>query len=162
MDEFRKHLEYGKRNRVEEALRKGEPLRYSTQTSTPIVEASSKIKNKAPELRKVSGGVIVLKKRQLLMLLVLALVIAGGVYGVPKAYKYYEYRVMLSNIEKEIGLPDEKPNVATVINLEPLKGQEFFKDALVGDKVLIFSRSKKAVLYRPATKKVIAVAPING
>ena len=97
------------------------------------------------------------------VLLVLAVLSYGGYY----AYTHYFNRTseskILNEVEKQVGLPkDEKPTIATVMNLEPLKGQDFFKDAEVGDKVIIFSVSKKAILYRPSTKKIIAIAPING
>lgn len=56
---------------------------------------------------------------------------------------------------------DEVPTIATVNDANKLKGQAFFKNAQNGDKVLIFTKEKKAYLYRPSTNKLIEVAPIN-
>jgi len=71
----------------------------------------------------------------------------------------------VSRLRAEVGqlmvLPDETPTVATVTDPEKLKGQAFFKDAKVGDKVLIFTKANKAVLYDPVAKKILETAPIN-
>ena len=56
---------------------------------------------------------------------------------------------------------DETPTIATVNDATKLKSQAFFKNAQNGDKVLIFTKEKKAYLYRPSTNKIIEVAPIN-
>ncbi len=56
---------------------------------------------------------------------------------------------------------DESPTVATVNDATKLQSQAFFKNAQNGDKVLIFTKAKKAYLYRPSTNKLIEVAPIN-
>lgn len=56
---------------------------------------------------------------------------------------------------------DETPTIATVNDAAKLQGQAFFINAQNGDKVLIFTKAKKAYLYRPSTNKIIEVAPIN-
>lgn len=66
-----------------------------------------------------------------------------------------------AEVSQLIELPDESPTIATVVDVEKLKGQEFFANAQNGDRVLLFAQTKKAVLYRPGTKKIIEVAPIN-
>ncbi len=59
-------------------------------------------------------------------------------------------------------LPEgENPTVATVVDSAKLKSQAFFIHAEKGDKVLIYTQSKKAYLYRPSTNKLIEVAPLN-
>jgi hypothetical protein len=65
-------------------------------------------------------------------------------------------------LNKFMELPtNETPTLATVSDVEKVKGQTFFKNAQNGDKVLLYSQSGKAILYRPSTKKVIEVAQIN-
>ena len=56
---------------------------------------------------------------------------------------------------------DETPTVATVTDAEKLKAQKFFENAANGDKVLIYTKAKLAILYRPSSRKIINVAPIN-
>lgn len=67
-------------------------------------------------------------------------------------------------IVKEVGkmmvLPEETPVIATVEDINKVKDQPFFKNALNGDKVLAFVQSKKAILYRPSTGMIIEVGPL--
>jgi hypothetical protein len=66
---------------------------------------------------------------------------------------------------KVIRLPeDEEPNIATVVDLAPLKGQAFFEHAALGDKALVYTKNGKAFLYRPSENKIIEVGsfdPLN-
>lgn len=55
----------------------------------------------------------------------------------------------------------ETPTVATVSDAAKLKDQAFFVEAQNGDKVLIYTKAKKAYLYRPSTDKLINIAPVN-
>jgi|SRR3989344_6741920 len=73
-----------------------------------------------------------------------------------------EAKKLVTEISKFLILPEnEEPTIATVSDPEILKDQPFFFKAQKGDKVLIYSKSKKAILYNPATKKVVEVAPIS-
>lgn len=68
----------------------------------------------------------------------------------------------LAEVGKLMVLPtDETPTFATVSDPEKLKDQPFFANAEKGDKVLVYSSSRKAILYRPSLNKIIEVAPIN-
>ncbi len=65
-------------------------------------------------------------------------------------------------ISKFIELPsDETPTVATVVDVEKVRGQAFFRNAANNDKVLLFATAGKAILYRPSSNKIIEIAPIN-
>ena len=67
-----------------------------------------------------------------------------------------EIKTLTSKIGKMIELPnDEEPTIATVLDKSKLKDQPFFKKAENGDKVIIYVKSLKAILYRPSTSKVI-------
>jgi hypothetical protein len=79
----------------------------------------------------------------------------------PAARLVQEKAALIEEVGKLIVLPDEEPTIATVTDLASLKGQPFFASAAVGDKVLIYTNAKKAVLYRPSEKKVLEVAPVN-
>ena len=73
-----------------------------------------------------------------------------------------ETQKLLGIVGKIIELPDsEEPTVATVTDSEKLKEQQFFINSQNGDKVIIYSGAKKAILYRPSTGKIIDVAPIS-
>lgn len=91
-------------------------------------------------------------------------------------YFYYKYKKAMSGgaagdesnsyiaeIKKIMLLPeDEEPTLATVSDREKLKDQPFFAKAENGDKVLIYSQAKKAILYRPSSNKIIEVTSLTG
>lgn len=59
-------------------------------------------------------------------------------------------------------LPDgETPTVATITDVESLAGQEFFKNAKVGYKVLVYPEARVAILYDPVIDRVVNMAQIN-
>lgn len=99
-------------------------------------------------------------------LLVIAVVIAG--------YFYYQYRQSqkdvnaeeIKTLEETLGkmmlLPEnETPTLATVTDKEKLAGQAFFQKAENGDKVLIYTESGRAILYRPSVNKIVDVTTIS-
>lgn len=64
-------------------------------------------------------------------------------------------------VGKSYQLPSgEAPTLATVSDKAKLPQDEFFKAAQNGDKVLVYSKNKLAILYRPSVKKIIAVGPV--
>ena len=72
-----------------------------------------------------------------------------------------EIKTLTDKIGKFVDLPtNEEPTMAEVKDTEKLKGQLFFANAQNGDKVLIYSQNRKAILYRPATNKVIEVTSL--
>ncbi len=73
-----------------------------------------------------------------------------------------EAKQLSNDVGKLIELPsDETPTIATVVDAAKVKTQAFFTNAQNGDKVLLYSKSGKAILYRPTTNKIVEVAPIN-
>lgn len=73
-----------------------------------------------------------------------------------------EAESLFKKVGKLIVLPtDELPTIATVTEPEKLKGQSFFEKAKKGDKVLIFTNAKIAILYDPVINKIITLAPLN-
>jgi len=69
---------------------------------------------------------------------------------------------LITDISKLIVLPEgEEPTIATVSDPALLKSQPFFINAKQGDKVIIYAKAQKAILYDPIAGKIINVAPIN-
>ena len=70
-------------------------------------------------------------------------------------------RALISEVGRIAVLPrDETPTIATVADPEALSNQDFFADAEVGYKVLIYPLAKKAFLYDPQSKKIVNIGPI--
>ncbi len=116
--------------------------------------------------------------RQRWLLVAFAAVVLGG--GGTSLYFYRQYAVTssqlstLSAVTQEgakaltarvsllMLLPtDEEPTIATVMDKDKLKNQPFFANAQNGDKVLIYTKAKKAILYRPTQNRIIDVGPIT-
>ncbi len=97
------------------------------------------------------------------------LVVALGALG----YLYYHFthnqtqdvkteeELLRDTVGSKVLLPEEAPQIATVTDKTKLADQPFFKKAENGDKILIFTNSGKAVLYRPRIKKVIDITTIS-
>lgn len=79
-----------------------------------------------------------------------------------KSTQASEQAALLSEVGKLILLPTgEQPSIATVSDVSKLKEQSFFAHARNGDKVLIYSKAKEAILYDPFANKIVAVGPIS-
>jgi hypothetical protein len=71
-----------------------------------------------------------------------------------------EAEKLVSEIKNFMELPEETPTLATVTDVTQARVQPFFAKAENGDKVLIFLKAKRAILYRPSIKKIIEVANV--
>ncbi|MCI0542614.1 hypothetical protein L0Y69_02600 [bacterium] len=105
------------------------------------------------------------------LLAVLALILAGSTYYFydklsvvkknPQVVAQEEAAQLTAVVGRLMVLPEgEIPTIATVTDPELLKSQEFFVNAKKGDKVLIYTNAKKAILYSTATNKIVNVAPV--
>ena len=110
------------------------------------------------------------KKKAMIIAAGVVIVILGAGFG------YYQYLLsqepgviyakklqsMTQVVGQQVMLPaNEKPVVATVTDITKLPKEAFFEDAKDGDKILMYKKSKKAILYRPTTSQVIAVATLD-
>lgn len=113
------------------------------------------------------------KRIKLILLALVMLVIVGAGTSIflykklrtienPKATQEEQLQDTVREVGKVLLLPtDETPTFATVADPSKLKGQEFFAKAKVGDVVLIYAISRRAILWRPSTKQVIEISPLN-
>ncbi|MBI1863442.1 hypothetical protein HYS00_04980, partial [Candidatus Microgenomates bacterium] len=112
--------------------------------------------------------------------IIIGLLIGAVLALIPSYYFYNKYQVtakLLKNpqqaarqeVESTVAklgqlmvLPkDETPTIATVTDRNKLKEQPFFAKAENGDKVILYIKAKKAILFREKANKIIEVAPIN-
>lgn len=112
------------------------------------------------------------QKNLIIVLAILVVIFAGSSYYFfakyqtlrenPNAITQEEIDTLLAEVGELILLPqDEVPTIATVADPEALKDQAFFANAQKDDRVLIYAGAQKAILYSPARKQVIEVAPVN-
>lgn len=127
-----------------------------------IAKTEITIETPAPKQNRALSAIIVLA-----VLLALSVAIAG--------YFYYQYTHSapanseadeVASLTKTLGammeLPEgEAPTLATVTDREKLAEQPFFQKAENGDKVLIYTNSGRAILYRPSTGKIVDVTTVN-
>ncbi len=80
----------------------------------------------------------------------------------PQGAQRAQIKGIVEAVGKLVELPSgEEPTLATVTNVKALADQPFFAQAKVGDKVLIYLKTGRAILYRPSTNKVINVSTID-
>lgn len=73
-----------------------------------------------------------------------------------------ESEEMVKQIEKATTLPtNETPVPFEIKDINKFKDNPVFSRAQNGDKGLIYQETKWVVIYRPATKQIIAASPIN-
>lgn len=116
------------------------------------------------------------RKTTIILNVVAVLLLVGAV--ATAGYFYMKYRTIsktgskavatqdvtntVNKVAKLIQLPSgESPTFAEVTDISKLKSQPFFKNAANGDKVLIYQKALKAILYRPSENKIIEVGPIK-
>lgn len=152
------------KNRIEEAL--GKPTTIFTDETAPIPLAPKIQPSTAPTAEKESAGYSYGRFLKIFFLIlaaaILLIVVGFGGYAAFKIHKTPKAetpQTVIESVGKLVALPEgETPTVATISDLTPLKDQPFFKDAQLGDKVLIYATSSKAIIYRPSQNKIINVA----
>jgi len=102
--------------------------------------------------------------------LVLAVLAAGGTAAYfynqtqqdPQSQVQEEIDALVAQVGELVVLPEgEAPTVATVSDIELLREQPFFARGKNGDRVLIYTNARKAILYDPVANKIVEIAPIN-
>lgn len=101
------------------------------------------------------------------ILLIIAVVSVGFAiyfymqYRSSAAFQKKEADSVIVQVGKLMVLPQETPTLATVTDTTKLSAQPFFQNAKTGDKVLIYSKTKRAILYRPSVNKIIEIGSLS-
>lgn len=125
-------------------------------------EIAEPIRQSVPETRseEVSKKSKIMKMTLIAVVALVIVALGGSAY-----YFYHQYKKTATaegmDIAGKVGqlmeLPNEPATLATVTDKEKLKDQPFFAHSENGDKALIYTQAKKAILYRPSTNKIIEV-----
>jgi hypothetical protein len=59
-----------------------------------------------------------------------------------------------------LDLPEETPVVTTIENADEVKNQEFFRSVQNGDKLLVFIKEARVIIYRPSEDKIVNAGPV--
>lgn len=137
------------------------PLEHQINLRTSISKKSSGV----PDM--FSRGKRILSLRVAFSgIVLLALLAIGGWYvlsvenridRIEKAKNDAE-RSLIEEVNALILLPSgETPRIATVVDPSQYANDPLLSQSQVGDKVLVFEKALKAVLYRPSEKKIVDV-----
>lgn len=132
---------------------------FKTLSSKPEADSPSEQQGKRRRLNK----------RNLPWLLILILLVVSGFLFMEykeAQNKLIDVKTQNAKYEKQLHklilLPsNESPTIATVKDAEKLRKQLFFKNAQTGDKVFVYNKERKAILYRPSTNMIINVQPVT-
>lgn len=68
----------------------------------------------------------------------------------------------IAKVGKLIMLPkNEEPTVASITDVSKLKQQKFFDHATNGDKLLVYMKARRAILYNPKLNIIVDVGPVT-
>lgn len=122
------------------------------------------ISNKKPSFSKNK------RSSRLLTIILSSLLILAVAGGIIFFFKYNKALSDNPNVERDklvavvgrsVSIPNEQPVVLTVLDKNKLSNQALAGSVENGDKILVFSNSKKLIVYRPSIKKVADILTIQ-
>lgn len=91
-------------------------------------------------------------------IIVLAAVVISNVFKRPN---YDDVTTVKMALSKHMVLPqDEEPLLATVTDRTALK-TPFLREADDGDRILIYEKARRVIIYRPSIDKIIDIGPVE-
>lgn len=109
-----------------------------------------------------------LRSRKVLLVILAILIIVAALFW-KDIYSYAVYRDpqeremqrLVLDVRSQAVLPGkEAPGLATVTDVSKLNRGGVLQDAKDGDKVLLYYKAARAILYRPGVSKVVAIGPL--
>lgn len=101
------------------------------------------------------------KKINLLVMIIFIVIIALIVGILYNKNNFYENDNIMNKLGKIIILPNEDPIIETIENAEGLKNESpFYANVKNKDKILIFPKATRIIIYREKENRIINVGPI--
>src|SRR3989338_844061 len=123
---------------------------------TPLKNLKNIFKTNVYALRELRN-----KQRRLIFLMIILSLLFGSAFFYSK-YKNTSADTSWTHIKKSLSkvieLPDEDPRIIILLDMLRVQGKAFYKDAKLNDMLIVYPESKKVLLYRPSTKKIINFA----
>jgi hypothetical protein len=136
-----------------------------------------------PKTAQEEGPTQPKKKNGLIITLVIVVILALAAFGSWSYYSYYQAKqklsklstpegqtelaqrevdLLLARIKEHMVLPeDEEPTIASVTDVEALKKtQPFFEKAQNGDRVLVYTKAGKAIIFSPERDLIVNVGAV--
>lgn len=155
----------------------------NTANDNPLLQPNEKITqkdSKLPEV-KVKLDLAFLKAKYVVLFLAIATGIAGSALAIYSYQKLNNSNTLGAQViadserlsEKEIKALTEKvsqiavlpeneiPVVLPITDLTKLHSNEFFKDAKLKDKILIFKQAGRIIIYDPINNKIVNMGPYS-
>lgn len=120
---------------------------------------------------------VILDKKKIAIIIGILILIAAGIPSFllfkqnealrkkvsdPQASSKEDTASTLAKVGKLILLPqNEEPTVATITDKEKLKDQPLFANAKNGDKLIVYTKARKAIIYDPDRNIIVDLAPVN-
>jgi hypothetical protein len=119
------------------------------------------------EKKVTKKGIRFVKKHLVKIVVLVVCVLVVGMAWVyhkkhsdPRSRAIAEGMMVLENVKKLQIIPDEKPVIATIDDAEKMmKEQPFYAGVQNGDKLLIFPKSQRAVIYSPKRNIIVNSGP---
>lgn len=72
-----------------------------------------------------------------------------------------DQKMVVAKVSQLMILPiDEEPALATITDTTKLTSNPFLAKAQNGDRILLYAKNQKAIIYRPSINKIVDVGPI--
>lgn len=119
------------------------------------------LRKKRSRLPLVLGGMVVVTILALAGYFLIRYRRAQALLANPQEAAKVEVANTVKKLSALVELPSgEEPTVATVTDVEKLRDKPFFARAQDGDRVVVYTNAKRAILFRPSTGKIIEMSSL--
>jgi hypothetical protein len=110
-----------------------------------------------------------MSRRSGLIVLLLTLIAAGTFWYLTNSPWQYNYTpapaegvdAVAKRVAELVAVPDnESPTVITVANPQELRQWPLFRESQIGDKVLVYKKSGRIIVYNPTKDKIVAAGMV--